>query len=107
MDEGKAADVFYLDFTKTFDTISHSIILEELAALGLDRYSVHWVKKQLDRRDQRVLVYLVTSGWWLVTSAVPQGSALGPALCHILTGNLDEGIKDTLAQFAGGSVDLL
>ncbi|KAK4820377.1 hypothetical protein QYF61_025453 [Mycteria americana] len=36
VDEGKAVDVVYLDFSKTFDTISHSILLEKLAAHGLD-----------------------------------------------------------------------
>ena len=37
VDEGKAVDVVYLDFSKAFDTISHNILLEKLAAHGLDR----------------------------------------------------------------------
>lgn len=36
-DEGKAVAVAYLDFSKVFDTLSHSIILEKLAARGLVR----------------------------------------------------------------------
>ena len=40
VDEGKAVDVVYLDFSKTFDTVSHSIILEKLANCGLDRYTL-------------------------------------------------------------------
>ena len=37
VDDGKAVDVFYLDFIKAFDTVSHGILLEKLAAHGLDR----------------------------------------------------------------------
>lgn len=41
VDEGKAVDVVCSDFTKAFDTISHSIILEKLAAHGLAEYTFH------------------------------------------------------------------
>ena len=40
VDEGKAVDIFdivYLDFSTAFTTVSHSILLEKLAARGLDR----------------------------------------------------------------------
>jgi len=48
VDEGKAVDFVYLDFSKAFDTISHSILLEKLAAHGLDGCTLHWVKNGLD-----------------------------------------------------------
>ncbi|GAB0203973.1 mitochondrial enolase superfamily member 1 [Grus japonensis] len=53
---GKAVDVVYLDFTKAFDTISHSILLEKLTAHGLDGHILHWVKNWLDGWAQRVVV---------------------------------------------------
>jgi len=40
--------VVYLIFSKAFDTVSHSILLEKLAAQGLDGSTFRWVKNWLD-----------------------------------------------------------
>lgn len=45
MDEGRTVDVVYLDFSKTFGTVFHSILIEKLSARGLDGCSLQWIKK--------------------------------------------------------------
>ncbi|KAK4823310.1 hypothetical protein QYF61_000523 [Mycteria americana] len=75
VDKGKAVDVVYLDFSKAFDTISHSILLEKLAAHGLDGHTLCVVKNWLDGRAQRVVVNGVKFSLWPVTSGVPTTGA--------------------------------
>ena len=48
--EGKPVDVIYPDFSKPFDTVSHSILLQKLAVRGLDKYcslgnNIGWMAK--------------------------------------------------------------
>ena len=68
VNDGMAVDVAYPDFSKAFDTVSHSILLGKLAAHGLDRHTLCWVKGQA----QRVVMNGVKSSWLLVTSDISQ-----------------------------------
>ena len=59
--------VVSLDFSKAFDTIPHNILMEKLAAHGLDGCMLCWLKHWLDGQALRVVVNGVKSSWWPVS----------------------------------------
>lgn len=45
VDEEKMVDVVFLDFTKTFDTVPHRILLDKLSNCCMSGFMVHWMIK--------------------------------------------------------------
>ena len=79
-DGGKATGATFVDLSKAFDTISHSVLLEKLSRYGIQDNELNRVTDYLFLQDQIVQFKGVLSEPNPVFTGVPQGSTLGPLL---------------------------
>jgi len=96
VDERRAADDVYLDFSKVFDTAFLNIHIDKLRKCGIDEWTVRWIENWLSGVAQRVVISGTDSSWKPVTSGVPQGLILVLVSISVL----DEGTECTLNNFA-------
>lgn len=70
----------YTDFSKAFDTVSHSILINKLGAFGFHRPLYHWLLSYLSDWSLCVRINNCHSFSFQVRSGVPQWSHPGPVL---------------------------
>ena len=93
LDSGSQVDTIYLDMSKPFVKVSHRRFLHKLIQAGFGCNLLNWFYSYLSGRRQRVTVLGATSEDLLITSGVPQGSILGPALFLLYVNDFPEVIS--------------
>ena len=88
MDNGTITGVVFLDLTKAFDTVNHSILSRKLSNFGLDETVQNWFDSFLFNRSQVTCCANAQSVPDTVSVGVAQGSILGPLMFIIYMNDL-------------------
>ena len=78
----------FMDLSKAFDTIDHSILLYKLKFYGVRGTALHWFEDYLSNRKQFVFFQSKNSHISNINCGVPQGSILGPLLFLIYVNDI-------------------
>ena len=107
LQKNEQTDVLIMDFSKAFDKVSHTHLVQKLHHYGVKGQTARWIQEFLSDRKQCVVVEGEKSKSAPVTSGVPQGSVLGPPLFLYYINDIAESLSSTVRLFADDTIAYL
>ena len=83
----------FLDLSKAFDTLNHTILLRKLKYYGFKDSAISLMQSYLVNRKQYVEIDKIKSKTTTIITGVPQGSILGPLLFLICINDINQASK--------------
>lgn len=106
-DNGNATLMCFLDFSKAFDKVDHSLLCEKLKHnYGFTDTAIMLMNDYLTGRTQKVVIGNKESCLKSVTSGVPQGSVLGPLLFSIFVNDVFRVCKNSYMHAYADDIQL-
>lgn len=97
LEEKYSSLAVFLDLSKAFDTIDHSILLKKLEHYGVRGNALEWFRSYLVQRKQFVSFRGHSSKILTMPCGVPQGSVLGPLLFIIYSNDTPNALNHSKA----------
>ena len=88
IEKGQYGIGVFLDFSKAFDTVDHTILLSTSYHYAIRGSVLSWFNSYLSNRKQYVSYNNVSSNIKTISCRVPQSSILGPVLFYIYVNDL-------------------
>ena len=92
-ENGNLGTVVLTDFSKAFDLIDHTLLIEKIIGLGVRGSIVPWICDFLHLRQQCVKYNNILSDYVFLKGGVPQGTKLGPVGFQIVINDAAQGSK--------------
>lgn len=100
LDVGDSVNAIYTDFSKAFDSVDHGLLLDKLAGIGVGGAMLKFLASYISGRSLKVVFCGTRSQAFIPTTAVPQGSVLGPILFNAFINDLTGGFKCNFLLYA-------
>jgi len=98
-DKSSSVRMLLSDFSKAFNLVSHTLLIDKLASLGVHQSLVKWCANFLCQRTQRVKLGSHVSDLIMMNAGCPQGTLLGPLAFIAHINNLQPPSSDLTVKY--------